>query len=109
AEEVVDDRRRHLDVVVAVDEPARLEAREEERLDVLLERDAVLEAERDRDREAVHQAAEGGALLVHVDEDLAERAVGVLAGVQVDLVAADDRLLRVAGAALREAVALRDV
>ena len=83
------------------DDAVGLEAGEDEGVDELLERHAVLQAERDGDREAVHQAAEGRALLVHVDEDLAERAVLVLAGAQVDLVAADDRLLRVAAAALR--------
>jgi hypothetical protein len=33
---------------------------------------------------------------VHVDEDLAEPAIHVLAGTQMNLVAADDRLLRIA-------------
>ena len=42
---------------------------------------------------------------MHVDEDLAELAVLVLAGPQIDLVAADDRLLGVALAALRQALA----
>ena len=41
---------------------------------------------------------------MHVDEDLAQRAVLVLAGAQVDLVAADDRLLGVALAPLGQAV-----
>ena len=42
---------------------------------------------------------------MHVDEDLADPAVLVLAGAQVDLVAADDRLLGIALAALRQALA----
>src|SRR3546814_6975451 len=66
---------------------------------------SVLQADRDGDGEVVHQAAEGGAFLVHVDEDLADRAVLVFAGAQVDLVAADDGLLGVALAALRQALA----
>ena len=37
---------------------------------------------------------------MHVDEDFAEPAVLVFAGAQIDLVAADDRLLRVALAAV---------
>jgi hypothetical protein len=41
-------------------------------------------------------ARKPGAFLVHVDEDLAQRAVLVLAGAQVDLVTADDGLLGVA-------------
>jgi hypothetical protein len=94
---------------VALHHAVGLEAREHEGVDELVERHAVLQAERDRDREAVHQAAEGGALLVHVEEDLAERAVFVLAGAQVDLVATDDGLLRVAGAAVGQAAALGDV
>ena len=50
--------------------------------------------------------AEGGAFLVHVDEDLAEPAVVVFAGAQIDLVAADDGLLRVALAAVGQLLAL---
>jgi len=45
---------------------------------------------------AYHQAAEGGAVLVHVDEYLADAAVLVFAGAQIDLVPADDRLLGIA-------------
>jgi hypothetical protein len=75
------------------------------RLRVFLQRHAVLQADGNRDGEVVHQAAEGGALLVHVDEDLADPAVLVLAGAQVDLVAADDGFLGVALAALRQPVA----
>ena len=43
---------------------------------------------------------------MHVDEDLGELAVLVFAGAQIDLVAADHGLLRVALAALRQAAAL---
>ena len=46
--------------------------------------------------------------LVHVDEDLADAAVLVFAGAQVDLVAADDGLLGVALAPLGQAAALAD-
>ena len=83
----------------------RLEARERELLDVALEGNAVLQTHRHADRERVHERAEGGALLVHVDEDLAEVAVLVFAGPEVDLVAADDGLLGVALAPLRQAFA----
>ena len=54
----------------------------------------------------VHQTAEGGALLVHVDEDLADAPVLVLAGAQVHLVAADHRLLGVALAAVGQPLAV---
>ena len=47
--------------------------------------------------------------LVHVEEDLADRAVLVLAGAQVDLVAAHHRLLGVAGAPVGQAVPLAEV
>ena len=43
---------------------------------------------------------------MHVDEDLAERAVLELAGPEIDLVAADDGLLRVAAPPMRQAPAL---
>jgi hypothetical protein len=66
----------------------RLEAREDEGVHEVVEGYPVLEADRDRHREVVHQRAEGGAFLVHVDEDLTQLAVIVFAGVEVDLVAA---------------------
>ena len=50
--------------------------------------------------------AERRAFLVHVDEDLAEAAVVVFAGAQIDLVAADHGLLGVALAAVRQLLAL---
>ena len=96
AENIVEDRGRVPDRVVALNEARRLEAREGERVDVFLERHAILQADRDRDREIVHEAPEGGALLLHVDEDLAEPAVRILAGPEIDLVAADTGLLGVA-------------
>jgi hypothetical protein len=39
---------------------------------------------------------------VHVDEDLTQTPVAIFAGAQIDLVAADDGLLGVALAALRQ-------
>jgi hypothetical protein len=59
-----------------------------------------LQADRDGDGEIVHQRAEGGAFLVHVDEDLAQLAILELAGVQIDLVAADRGFLDIALAAV---------
>ena len=109
AEDVVDDRRRHLDVRVARDHAVRLEAGEQEGIDELVERHAVLQAERDGDGEAVRHAAEGGPFLVHVDEDFAERAVFVFAGAEVDLVIADAGLLRVPGPAIRQPATPGDV
>src|SRR6266850_1823516 len=51
---------------------------------------------------------ERSALLVHVDEDLAEPAVVIFAGAQIDLVAAHDSLLGIALAAVGHALALAD-
>jgi hypothetical protein len=65
-----------------------------------------LQAHRHRDGEVVHHRPEARAFLVHVDEDLAQRAVLVFAGAQVDLVPADDGLLGVALAALRHLLAV---
>ncbi|MND09569.1 hypothetical protein D3C83_330120 [compost metagenome] len=65
---------------MAHDRALRLEPGEGELVDVAVQRDAVLQAHRDADGEAVHQRTEGGAFLVHVDEDLADGAIVVLAG-----------------------------
>src|ERR1700683_1264314 len=106
AEDVVEDRGRVLDRFVALHRAGRLEAGEREGVDILVERHAVLQAERDRDREVVEERAQRRALLVHVDEDLAQAAVVVFAGAQIDLVAADHGLLGVALAAFGHALAL---
>src|SRR3954454_4600166 len=97
AEDVVDDRLRGADVRV-VREAARLEAHVAELRDVDLERDAVLESERDGDHERVHQPGEGCSLLRDVHEDVARGAVVVHADVDVALVLADAELAADLGA-----------
>ena len=96
AEHIVENGGRILDAVIALHQARRLEAGEGEGLHIFLQRHAILKAERDGDGEIVHQRAEGRAFLVHVDEDFADLAVIVLAGAQIDFVAADQCLLRIA-------------
>src|SRR5262249_34940891 len=81
----------------------RLEAGERELLNERFERHAVLEPDRDRHREAIHERTESRTLFVHIDEDLAERAIEVLAGPEEDLVAPDARLLGPPGSLLGQA------
>ena len=100
-ENVVEDRRRLPNRVIAGNFARRLEPGEDEGVDELFQRHAILQADRDRDGEVVHQRPEGGTFLVHVDEDLAKLAIIELPGVQVDLVAAYGRLLDVPLAAIR--------
>src|SRR5262245_27741109 len=64
AEDVIEDRSRHFDGVVALHAARRLEAGEGEGIDIFLERHAILQAERDRDREVVEEGAQRGTLLV---------------------------------------------
>ena len=75
-------------------EARRLEARVRELVDQELQRHAVLQRQRGRGGEAVHQAGDGRAFLGHGDEDLARRAVLVHADGDVALVAADRELVR---------------
>ena len=103
AEDVVEDRGGVADGVVAAHFAGRLKAREQERVDIFFERHAILQADRNRNREIVHQRAEGGAFLVQVNEDFAEFAIVIFAGVQIDFVTADLRFLNVAFAAFRQA------
>ncbi len=107
AEDVVEGRCCHLDHVVALDHPVRLEAGEGEAVDVFFQRYAVLEAQRHGDGEVVHHRPERRAFLVHVDEDLAQRAVFEFTGAQVELVSPNDRLLGVALTAVGQALPLR--
>src|SRR5690606_6304730 len=101
-EDVVDDRVRHLDVGMALDDAPGLEGLERERVHELLERHAVLEALAHRDGEAGQDALQGGAFLGEVDEDLAKGAVVVLAGAEEHLVAPDPGLLVEATTASRQ-------
>ena len=106
AEHIVQDRGGRAHGVVAGHRPRWLEPGEDEGLDELVQGHAVLQADGDGDGEVVHQRSEGRAFLVHVDEDLAELAFVILAGVQIDLVAADRGLLDIAFAAVRQLAAL---
>ena len=97
AEDVVGDALGDRDVRV-LGEPGRLEPAVGELVDEDLQRHAVLQADRDRRPEDVHQAADRRALLGHRDEQLAGPAVGVEADVDVALVTLDVELV---GQALR--------
>ena len=105
AEDVVDNRGRHLDAVVAANHARGFEAGEDEGVYVLFERHAVLETERHRNCEAIHQGAEGGTFTVHIEENLADRTGFVLAGADIDLVATHRGLLGEAGSPAGKAVA----
>ena len=103
AEQVVHDGSRELHVGVTLDDALRLEASERELVDEGLQRNAVLQANGHAHGKAVHERAERCAFFVHVDEDLTERAVFVLAGAQEDLVTANAGLLGETNALLGKA------
>ena len=105
SKDIVKDRGGVLDRVIALHGARGFKSGEGEGVDIFLERHAILQADRDRDREIVHERAEGGALLVHVDEDLPEAAVAIFAGAEIDLAAADAGFLGVAFAPVRQALA----
>ena len=97
-ERVVEQRRGMRHRRIAFHRAGGTEPGEGERLDERLQRHAVLQPQADRDREIVHQPAERRAFLVQRDEHLAQRAVVVFAGAQVQPMAADRCLLGVARA-----------
>ena len=86
---------------VVVRRARRLEAHVRELRDVDLERNAVLEAERDGDHERVHEAGQRRAFLCDVDEDVAGGAVLEQADVDVALVVADAEFAADLGAVIR--------
>ena len=65
----------------------------------------MLQANRNGDGEIVHQRAEGRTFLVHVDEDLADFAVLIFTGVEIDLMASDSCLLDITLTAIRQLAA----
>ena len=92
-ENVVHDGGGHLDVGMALDLTLRRKAGEGEGVHKLLERYPVLESLGDGDGKAVHASAEGCSFLVHVDEDLAELAILVIARPEINLVPSHPRFL----------------
>ena len=101
AEDIVKDRRRILDAVVALNHACWLKLRECERVNEFLERHAVLKTNRHRDGKVVHHRAEACALFVHINKDFTKVAVFVFARTQVHFVATDDGFLRIAFTTLR--------
>ena len=99
AEDIIEDRRRHLDGVIALDLPGGSNRVKVKASTTPPAARRIAGRWRPRWR-SCSSRAEGGAFLVHVDEDLAEPAVLVLAGPQIDLVAADNGLLGIALAAV---------
>ena len=70
AEDIIQNRRRILHRVIALHHARRFKAGKGERIDIFLQRHAVLQADRDCDGEVVHHGAKACAFLVHVDENL---------------------------------------
>jgi hypothetical protein len=108
AGDVVDDGGREADLLV-VGHPGRLEAHVHELRDVRLERHAVLQADRDADRERVEQTGQRRALLAELDEDLAEPVTRVLAGGEVAGRVTDGERDRLRRAGLGQLATGRDV
>ena len=101
-EDIVKDRRRVFDAVIALNHAGRFKPGEGKGLDKFIQRHAVLQANLHGDGEVIHHRAEPGAFLMHVDENFADLAVFIFAGPQIDFVPANDRLLGIALATLRK-------
>ena len=55
--------------------------------------------------EVIHEATEGGAFFMHIEEDFADGAVLVFAGAEIEFMAADGGFLRVSLSSLWQAFA----
>ncbi len=108
-EDEIEHRGCDLDVVVSLNDSVGLETGEHEGVHILFQGHPVLQAQGYGNGEAVEQAAEGGSLPMHVQEDLPQAPVRILAGAQEKAVPADLGLLGVAAAAAgqRPAIVLR--
>src|SRR5205807_9294055 len=95
----------HLDVVIADDTTARLEARVHEGIYVLFQGHTVLQAERHGYSKAMHDRLEGRAHLLHVYEDVTDATALVPTRPHVDVVARDGGFLGVSGAAVGQLLA----
>src|SRR5665811_78085 len=87
--------------------PAGCEAQAGELLDERLEGYAVLQGDRDGDREGVHHSRKGRALLAEPQEDLPEPVVGIRTGGEIAFRATDPERRRDRRPGLREPLAYR--
>src|ERR1700757_1675588 len=101
AEDVIHDRLGKADLGVAAP-PARLEPRMRKFLAEQLERDSMLQRDRDGQSKAVHEPRDGRAFLGHGDEDFARAAVGIEADSDVAFVSSDLKLVCDGGPLLRQ-------
>lgn len=106
AEDVVHHRLGNRDLLVA-GEAAGLEAGVLEFVAQQAQRNSVLQRERDRRGEGIHETGNGGAFLGHADKEFAGYAVLIEAHGDVALMAGDGELVGERGALLRQAVAQR--
>ena len=106
AENIIQDRIGKFNPVIARDMARRFETGKDIGFDKFFERHAILQAYGYRDGEIIHQASKGSAFFMHINENLAEAAIGKFACVQINLMAADGGLLDITRAAVRQAFAL---
>ena len=105
-EDIIQNRGRILDAVVALHHSSWLKSGEGESVHEFIERHAILQTDRDRDGEIIHHRAEARTLFVHINEDFAQLAILIFTSAQIDLMPANNRLLRIAPAPLRHFLAV---
>ncbi len=106
AEDVIHDRLGEADIRIAAP-AAGLEARVRELLAEQLQRNSVLQRDRNRESEAVHQPADRRTFLGHGDEQLAGRAVRIKTDGEISFVASNIELMRNRGALFGQLVPYR--
>ena len=106
-EDIIQDRGCIFDAIVALNHAGGLKFGEGKRVDKFIERHTILQADGDCDGEIIHHRPEARALLVHIDEDFAQLAVLILTGAQIDLMSANNCLLRIAPTTLRHFLTVR--
>ena len=100
AEDVIKNRRRILDRLIALHHACRFKAGEGEGFHILFKWHAILKTERDGDCEVIHHRTESSAFFVHIDEDFTQTSILVFARCDINLVTTNTRFLRIALAAI---------
>ena len=89
AENIIQDRIGKFNPVIARDMARRFETGKDIGLDKFFERDAILQADGNRDGKIIHQASKGRAFFMHIDENFAQTSIGKFARMQIDFVASN--------------------
>ena len=100
-ENIIKNRRRHLDSVISCHHARRLKSREGKSINEFFKGNAILKTNRNGHGKAVHQASESCAFLVHINENFSNATIFIFSCSQINLMPSHSCFLGIAFATFR--------